>query len=70
MGAARVCNTPFIVSLFSIFFGPPSLARTLSPEVASITAMVVNLWGRMRPRSCVPASRAHRTTQKVVKNHA
>ncbi len=36
-------NTPFIVQLFFIFFGLPSLGIKLSPEVASIIAMVVNL---------------------------
>ena len=36
-------NTPFIVQLFFIFFGLPSLGLRLSPEVASIIAMVVNL---------------------------
>ncbi len=38
-----VRNTPFIVQLFFIFFGLPSLGIRLSPEVASIIAMVVNL---------------------------
>ncbi|GCL66050.1 amino acid ABC transporter permease [Pseudaquabacterium pictum] len=38
-----VRNTPFIVQLFFIFFGLPSLGLKLSPEVASIIAMVVNL---------------------------
>lgn len=38
-----VRNTPFIVQLFFIFFGLPSLGIKLSPEVASIIAMVVNL---------------------------
>lgn len=36
-------NTPFIVQLFFIYFGLPSLGVKLSPEVASIIAMVVNL---------------------------
>jgi len=36
-------NTPFIVQLFFIFFGLPSLGLRLSPEVASLIAMVVNL---------------------------
>ena len=36
-------NTPFIVQLFFIFFGLPSMGVKLSPEVASIIAMVVNL---------------------------
>ncbi|MBL8301993.1 MAG: amino acid ABC transporter permease [Ideonella sp.] len=38
-----VRNTPFIVQLFFIFFGLPSLGVKLSPEVASVIAMVVNL---------------------------
>jgi polar amino acid transport system permease protein len=36
-------NTPFIVQLFFIFFGLPAAGFRLSPEVASIIAMVVNL---------------------------
>jgi polar amino acid transport system permease protein len=36
-------NTPFIVQLFFIFFGLPALGLRLSPEVASILAMVINL---------------------------
>jgi polar amino acid transport system permease protein len=36
-------NTPFIVQLFFIFFGLPSLGVKLSPELASVIAMVVNL---------------------------
>ena len=36
-------NTPFIVQLFFIFFGLPSLGVKLGPEVASVIAMVVNL---------------------------
>lgn len=38
-----VRNTPFIVQLFFIFFGLPSLGLKLSPEVASVIAMVLNL---------------------------
>jgi polar amino acid transport system permease protein len=38
-----VRNTPFIVQLFFIFFGLPSLGLRLSPEWASVIAMVVNL---------------------------
>ncbi|MEY2838402.1 MAG: hypothetical protein RJB60_701 [Pseudomonadota bacterium] len=38
-----VRNTPFIVQLFFIFFGLPALGFKLTPEVASILAMVVNL---------------------------
>ena len=36
-------NTPFIVQLFFIYFGLPSLGVRLSPELAAIIAMVVNL---------------------------
>ncbi len=36
-------NTPFIVQLFFIFFGLPNLGVKLSPEVASVIAMVINL---------------------------
>jgi polar amino acid transport system permease protein len=36
-------NTPFIVQLFFIFFGLPALGFKLTPEVASIIAMVINL---------------------------
>jgi polar amino acid transport system permease protein len=36
-------NTPFIVQLFFIFFGLPSLGVKLSPEFASVLAMVINL---------------------------
>ena len=36
-------NTPFIVQLFFVFFGLPSLGVRLSPEAASVIAMVINL---------------------------
>ncbi len=36
-------NTPFIVQLFFIFFGLPSLGVRLSPESASVLAIVINL---------------------------
>jgi polar amino acid transport system permease protein len=36
-------NTPFIVQLFFVFFGLPSLGVRLTPELASVIAMVVNL---------------------------
>jgi len=36
-------NTPFIVQLFFIFFGLPSLGVRLSSETASIIAMTLNL---------------------------
>jgi len=38
-----VRNTPFIVQLFFIFFGLPSLGLRLSSETASIIAMTLNL---------------------------
>jgi polar amino acid transport system permease protein len=36
-------NTPFIVQLFFIFFGLPAAGLRLTPQVASIIAMVINL---------------------------
>jgi polar amino acid transport system permease protein len=36
-------NTPFIVQLFFIFFGLPSLGVKLTPELASVLTMVINL---------------------------
>jgi polar amino acid transport system permease protein len=36
-------NTPFIVQLFFVFFGLPAAGVRLSPETASILAMVINL---------------------------
>jgi polar amino acid transport system permease protein len=36
-------NTPFIVQLFFVFFGLPAMGVKLSPEAASIIAMVINL---------------------------
>jgi polar amino acid transport system permease protein len=36
-------NTPFIVQLFFVYFGLPAMGVRLSPEVASILAMVINL---------------------------
>jgi polar amino acid transport system permease protein len=36
-------NTPFIVQLFFIFFGLPMLGVKLSPTLASIITMVINL---------------------------
>ncbi|MFT4267041.1 MAG: amino acid ABC transporter permease [Xenophilus sp.] len=36
-------NTPFIVQLFFLFFGLPALGLKLTPEAASILAMVLNL---------------------------
>lgn len=36
-------NTPFIVQLFFIFFGLPAMGVKLTPEWASVIAMVINL---------------------------
>lgn len=36
-------NTPFIIQLFFIFFGLPAMGIRLTPEIASCTAMVINL---------------------------
>jgi len=36
-------NTPFIVQLFFIFFGLPAAGLKLTPEIASVIAMVLNL---------------------------
>lgn len=36
-------NTPFIVQLFFIFFGLPAAGVKLSPELASVIAMTLNL---------------------------
>lgn len=36
-------NTPFIVQLFFVFFGLPAIGVRLTPEMASVIAMVVNL---------------------------
>ena len=38
-----VRNTPFIVQLFFLFFGLPSLGVRLSPDMASALAMILNL---------------------------
>lgn len=36
-------NTPFIIQLFFLFFGLPSLGVRMSPEIASVLAMTLNL---------------------------
>ena len=36
-------NTPFIVQLFFVFFGLPAAGVKLTPETASVIAMVINL---------------------------
>ncbi|THK34107.1 amino acid ABC transporter permease [Ensifer sp. MPMI2T] len=35
-------NTPFLVQVFLIFFGLPAIGLKMSPNVAAVTAMVVN----------------------------
>ena len=36
-------NTPFLVQIYLVFFGLPSLGLRLSPDSAALTAMVVNV---------------------------
>ncbi len=36
-------NTPFIIQLFFVFFGLPAAGVKLTPETASVIAMVINL---------------------------
>jgi polar amino acid transport system permease protein len=36
-------NTPFVIQLFFVFFGLPAAGIRLTPELASVIAMVVNL---------------------------
>ncbi|PWC37408.1 amino acid ABC transporter permease [Azospirillum sp. TSO35-2] len=36
-------NTPFLVQIFLIFFGLPTIGLRLSPDVAALIAMVVNV---------------------------
>lgn len=36
-------NTPFIIQLYFLFFGLPAMGVRLSPEVASVLAMTLNL---------------------------
>ncbi|WP_431856991.1 amino acid ABC transporter permease [Azospirillum sp.] len=38
-----VRNTPFLVQIFLIFFGLPSMGVMLSPDMAALIAMVVNV---------------------------
>jgi polar amino acid transport system permease protein len=63
-------NTPFIVQLFFIFFGLPAAGVKLSPETASLIAMVINLGAyaaeivragiEATPRGQIEAARAWR----------
>ncbi len=52
-------NTPFLVQLFFIFFGLPSLGIRLDPIVAAILAMTLEHGGlHHRDRRCRPRCRA------------
>ena len=72
-------NTPFIVQLFFIFFGLPSLGVRLSPEAASVIAMVVNLGAyaaeivragiEATPRGLIEAGRSLALTPLQVFSH-
>lgn len=72
-------NTPFIVQLFFIFFGLPSLGVRLSPEFASVIAMVVNLGAYAAeivragidatPRGQIEAGRSLALTRRQVFTH-
>jgi polar amino acid transport system permease protein len=69
-------NTPFIVQLFFVFFGLPSLGLKLSPEWASVIAMVINLGAyaaeiaragiQATPRGQVEAARSLALTEAQV----
>jgi polar amino acid transport system permease protein len=69
-------NTPFIVQLFFIFFGLPSLGVRLSSETASIIAMTLNLGAYAAeivragidgtPRGQVEAARSLAMTERQV----
>jgi len=72
-------NTPFIVQLFFIFFGLPGLGVRLSPELASIIAMVINLGAyaaeivragiEATPRGQIEAGRSLALTRRQVFTH-
>jgi polar amino acid transport system permease protein len=69
-------NTPFIVQLFFIFFGLPGLGVKLTPEIASVIAMVLNLGAYAceivragllsTPRGQVEAARSLALTERQV----
>lgn len=69
-------NTPFIVQLFFVFFGLPSLGVKLTPECASVIAMVFNLGAyaaeiaragiQATPRGQVEAARSLALTEAQV----
>ncbi|MDO8377141.1 MAG: amino acid ABC transporter permease [Aquabacterium sp.] len=69
-------NTPVIVQLFFIFFGLPSLGVKLTPEIASVIAMVVNLGAyaaeivragiENTPRGQIEAARSLALTERQV----
>ena len=69
-------NTPFIVQLFFIFFGLPSLGLRLSSETASVIAMTLNLGAyaaeivragiEATPRGQIEAARSLAMTERQV----
>jgi polar amino acid transport system permease protein len=69
-------NTPFIVQLFFIFFGLPSLGLRLPSEAASVLAMVLNLGAysaeivragiEATPRGLIEAGRSLALTERQV----
>ena len=69
-------NTPFIVQLFFVFFGLPSLGLKLAPEWAALIAMVVNLGAyaaeiaragiQATPRGQIEAARSRALTEAQV----
>ena len=69
-------NTPFIVQLFFVFFGLPGLGVKLTPEIASVIAMVINLGAyaaeivraglQATPRGQVEAARSLALTEAQV----
>jgi polar amino acid transport system permease protein len=71
-----VRNTPFIVQLFFIFFGLPSLGLRLSAETASVIAMTLNLGAyaaeiaragiENTPRGQIEAARSLAMTERQV----
>lgn len=72
-------NTPFIVQLFFIFFGLPSLGIRLTPELASVIAMVINLGAyaaeivragiEATPRGQIEAAQSLALTRRQVFTH-
>jgi len=72
-------NTPFIVQLFFIYFGLPSVGVRLRPELAAATAMIVNLGAYLTeivragiestPKGQIEAARALALTERQVFLH-